>query len=381
MRLSEHQLMLRDTARKLMARHASPATVRALDSAQAYPYELYQAWVDAGLLALPFPEAHGGLGGDVLDVAVVGMEIAYVSADFFMAYANGVFCGLNILRKGTDAQRAHWLPRLMRGETRMAIAISEPDAGSDAGAMRTSAVPDGESWVINGQKLWITGAGARDALLNVYVRTDRQADHRKGTSLFLVENNTAGIETRKLDMLGRRCTGTYEVFFRDVRVSSDCVVGGVAGGWSCILAGLQIERVVAAAGNCGAAQAVVDIATAYAADRRQFGRPIGSNQAISHMLADMQTEVAAARALMWEAAGCVAQGETALREISMAKLFSSETYARVANMGMQVMGGAGYSMEFDMQRHFRDARAATIAAGTSQMQRTIIAGSMGLKEH
>ena len=145
------------------------------------------------------------------------------------------------------------------------------------------------------------------------------------------------------------------------------------------MSGLQVERVTSAAGNVGAAQGVVDLAVQYAKDRKQFGRPIGSNQAIAHMLADMQTEVEAARTLMWRAAWMVSNGETALREISMAKLFASEAYVKVASQAMQVFGGFGYSEEFDMERHFRDSRAATIAAGTSQIQRNLIANLMGLK--
>ena len=198
-------------------------------------------------------------------------------------------------------------------------------------------------------------------------------------SLFLVENTTPGLEIRKLEMLGRRCVGTYELFFNDVRVPADQLIGGENKGWECVLSGLQIERLCSAAGNCGAAQAAVDLALEYAKERKQFGRPIGTNQAIAHMLADMQTEVDAARTLTWRAAWMVASGRDALREISMAKLMSSETYVKVANQGMQILGGYGYNMEFDMQRHYRDARSATVAAGSSQMQRNVIAGLMGLK--
>jgi alkylation response protein AidB-like acyl-CoA dehydrogenase len=198
-------------------------------------------------------------------------------------------------------------------------------------------------------------------------------------SLFLVDNDTPGIELRKLDMLGRYCTGTYEIFFRDVRVSADRLIGGENKGWDCILSGLQVERVVAAAADVGSAEGCVEMALAYAKERKQFGRPIGTFQAIAHMLADMATEVAAARALMYQCAAMVDQGEDALKEITMAKLFASEAYAKVANLGMQIFGGYGYNKEFDMQRHFRDARVATVAAGTSQIQRNLIAGLMGLK--
>jgi alkylation response protein AidB-like acyl-CoA dehydrogenase len=245
--------------------------------------------------------------------------------------------------------------------------------------MRTTARRDGDHYVINGQKLWSSGAGAKGCVINAYVKTDTKAHYRQGMSLFLVDNTALGLELRKLDMLGRRCTGTYEIFFNDVRVPVDRLIGGEHGGWDCLMSGLQVERVCSAAGNCGAAQAVVDLALAYAKERKQFGRPIGSFQAIAHMLADMATEVEAARTLMWRAAWMVASGQDALREISMAKLLSSETYAKVANLGMQILGAYGYTMEFDMQRHFRDSRASTIAAGTSQIQRNLIAGLMGLK--
>jgi alkylation response protein AidB-like acyl-CoA dehydrogenase len=376
---SEQQNILRDSVRKLMDRHAPPDYVRRLDREQAYPDALYAAWIEAGLLRLPFPEEYGGLGGNVLDMVIVAEELARKSADFFMAFGGSVFCGLNILRKASEAQKKHWLPKLLAGEIKFSISMSEPDAGSDVGAIRTSAVRDGDHWVINGQKLWATGAGSKNNVINVYVKTDPKAHYRQGLSLFLVDNTTPGVELRKLDMLGRRCVGTYEIFLKDVRVPADRLVGGENKGWDCVLSGLQVERITSAAGNIGAAQACVDLAIQYAKDRSQFGRPIGTFQAIAHMLADMQTELEAARTLMWRAAWMVAQGQDALREISMAKLFSSETYVKVANLGMQIFGGYGYNMEFDMQRHFRDSRSSTIAAGSSQMQRNLIANLMGLK--
>jgi alkylation response protein AidB-like acyl-CoA dehydrogenase len=259
------------------------------------------------------------------------------------------------------------------------IAISEPDAGSDIGAIRTSARRDGGDWIIRGQKLWATGAGATNNVMNVYVKTDPDAHYRQGLSLFLIPNNASGVDARKLDMLGRRCVVTYEVFLNDVRAPASQLIGGENKGWEVVPSGLQVERVVDAAAACGGSQAVVDLALEYAKERKQFGRPIGTFQAIAHMLADMQTEVDAARTLMWHAAWMVSSRRGALREITMAKLFAGETYAKVANMGMQVLGAYGYNMECDMQRHFRDSRAATIAAGSSQMQRNLLAGLMGLK--
>jgi len=377
---SEEQNILRDSVRKLMDRHAPPDYMRKLDREQAYPYELYDEWVKAGLIKLPFPEEYGGLGGTLVDMTIVAEEISRRSTDLVMAYGGSVFTGLNIVRKGSPEQKKYWLPKLLSGEIKMSISISEPDAGSDVGNIRTTARPDGNShYVLNGQKVWATGAGAKNNFINMYVKTDTTAHYRQGVSLFLIDNKTPGLEIRKLDMLGRRCTGTYEIFLKDVRVPADCLIGGENKGWDVVMSGLQVERVTGAAAACGGAQAVVDLALAYAKERKQFGKPIGANQAIAHMLADMQTEVDATRLLVLRAAWLADNGKEALREITMAKLMAGETYAKVANLGMQIMGGYGYNMEFDMQRHFRDARAATIAGGTSQMQRNLIANLMGLK--
>jgi alkylation response protein AidB-like acyl-CoA dehydrogenase len=376
---TEEQRMLRESVRRMMAKHATPEYIRRLDREQAFPDELYAEWLKMGLFRMPFPEEYGGLGGSVIDMVIIAEELSYKSFDLFTAYGGPVFCGLNILRKGTEEQKRHWIPTMLAGEVKFSISMSEPDAGSDIGAMRTSARRDGEGWMINGQKLWATGAGAKGNVINVYVKTDPSVFYRKGMSLFLVDNTAPGVELRKMNMLGRRCTGTYEIFFTDVRVPPERLVGGENNGWQVVLSGLQVERITSTAGYIGGMQAILDLALEYAKERKQFGRPIGTNQVIAHMLADMQTELEASRLLMWRAAWLLASGKDALKEISMAKLFASETYAKLANLGMQIMGAYGYNMEFDMQRHFRDARSATIGAGTSQMQRNLIAGLMGLK--
>jgi alkylation response protein AidB-like acyl-CoA dehydrogenase len=376
---TDEQRMLRDSVRKLLQKHATPDYVRKHDRERTYPEELFQAWAEAGLLGLPFPEEYGGSGGSLMDMVIVAEEIAQVSADLVMAYTGGIFCGLNVLRKASEEQKRYWLPKFLAGEIKFSISMSEPDAGSDIGAMRTTAVKDGNEWVIDGTKIWASTAGAKNNVICLYVKTDTKAHYRQGMSLFLVDNDTPGLTLRKLDMLGRRATGTYELTFDKVRVPPDRLVGGENKGWDCVMSGLQVERATSSAGNVGAAQGVIDLALQYAKDRKQFGRPIGANQAIAHMLADMQTEVEAARTLMWRAAWMVSSGQDALREITMAKLFTSEAYVKVANQAMQILGGMGYSEEFDMARHYRDARASTIAAGTSQIQRNLIANLMGLK--
>lgn len=376
---TDEQRMLQDSVRRVMDDLATPEYIRACDREQAFPDKLYQAWVKLGLLRLPFPEAYGGMGGNVIDMAILAEAISYKSFDFFTALGASLFCGLNLLAKGSEAQKAQWLPKLLAGEIKFSVAMSEPDAGSDMGAMRTRAERDGDDWLIDGHKLWATSAGTVDNVIQMYVKTDLKAHYRQGMSLLLVDNRTPGLELRKLDMLGRRCTGTYEIHCHQVRVPGDCLVGGENNGWQVVLAGLQMERVTVTAGYIGGMQAVLDQALQYAKDRKQFGRPIGANQAIAHLLADMQTDLEVARTMMWRAAWLLSSGADALKEISIAKLFASEAYVRMTNSAMQILGAYGYCMEFDMQRHFRDARSVTIGAGTSQMQRNLIASRMGLK--
>ncbi len=362
---TEEQRMLRDSVRKLLQKHAPPEYVRKHDRERTYPEELFRAWAEAGLLGLPFPEEYGGSGGSLMDMVIVAEEIARVSADLVMAYTGGIFCGLNVLRKASEEQKRYWLPKFLAGEIKFSISMSEPDAGSDIGAMRTTAVKDGNEWVIDGTKIWASTAGAKNNVICLYVKTDTKAHYRQGMSLFLVDNDTPGLTLRKLDMLGRRATGTYELTFDKVRVPPDRLVGGENKGWDCVMSGLQVERATSSAGNVGAAQGVIDLALQYAKDRKQFGRPIGANQAIAHMLADMQTEVEAARTLMWRAAWMVSSGQDALREITMAKLFTSETYVKVANQAMQVLRRHG------LQRGVRHGAALSRRARLDHRRRHV----------
>lgn len=378
--LSEEQIMLQDSVRKMTARVATPQYCRETLKAKAFPHALYDAFVDAGFMGLPFPEEYGGVGGSLIDTAIVQMEINKVSADLAMMMGGATFCGLNILRMGTEAQKQKWLPRLISGEIKLSIGLSEPDAGSDLTAIRTSAVCEGDEWVINGLKTWQSGAGVPGNVINLYVRTDPAAHYRNAMSLIMVPNDTPGVTCRKLDLLGHYCTGTYEVSFDNVRVPFENLIGEVNKGWDCLLSGVTEERAVVSACDVGAATAVVEMAIEYAKERRQFGRPIGTNQAIAHMLADMKAEVSAARALMWNAVWA-AEHKTpdALELVTMAKMFAAETYVKVSSQAMQIFGGNGYSTEYPVERHYRDSRIHTVAAGSSQMLRNLVAGLNGLK--
>ena len=376
---TDEQTMLQDTARKLMERHAPRDYLRRIDRDAEYPYALYDAFVEAGLLRMPFSEEYGGLGGDVIDLAIIAQELSRKSYDGFTAWATVVFTAMTLVKFGSQEQKSRLIPDVLSGKIRMSVSITEPGACSDVGAIKTSARRDGNIWIVNGQKVFSTAAGAKDNIIHLYAKTDAAARAQDGISLFLVPNDLPGLICRKLDMLGRRGTGTYEVFFDDVRLPEDSLVGEVNRGWNYLLGGLQLERLTTTAGYCGAMQGVIDLALNYAKERKQFGRPIGEFQAIGHMLADMQTDADAGSLLMWRAAEKLKSGENALHEVSTAKLFCSEAYIRLANMGMQILGAYGYTLEYEMQQHFRDARSTTIGAGSSQMQRNIIAGLMGLK--
>ena len=376
---SEEQRAYLDSLRRVMGRLATPDYLSRIDSEATYPYEIYDAWIDLGLFRIGFPEAYGGIGGDLSDLLLISQELAWWSYDVYTAYSVPLYTAMTLLKIGSEAQKQEFLPALLDGRLRLSTSISEPSAGSDVGALKTRAKRVDGGWVINGQKLWNTAAGAKNNVLQVLARTDVDVSPRKGMSMFLVPNDTPGVECRKLDMLGRRATGTYEVFFTDVFVPDHRLLGGEGAGWNGLLACLQTERLLTSAGYVGSAQKVVDLSVGYAKERQQFGRPIGEFQVIAHMLADMATDVDAARLLVERAAATLMAGKDAARQVAMAKLFGSETYARAANQGMQVFGAYGYSMEYEIQRHFRDSRSTTVGAGSSQMQRNAIAATLGLK--
>ncbi len=367
-----------DSVHRAMRQILTQDYLQHIDRDGVYPEQAYQAWIALGLTGLGVPAEYGGSGGSIADLASVSEALAYWSYDVSTAYTVPMFCAQTLLVCGTEAQKQAFLPKLVQGTLRMSVCISEAEAGSDVSAIATRAIRQNDEWVLDGQKLWATGAGAPDNLILVYARTADGVPAKQGLSVFMVENSRPGVTCRKLDMLGRRATGSFEVTFDQVRLPTERLLGALHGGWDCLLAGLEAERVLTSAGYVGSSQRVVDLACEHARDRRQFGRPIGTNQAISHMLADMQTDVEAARLLARQAAQRVADGYDSLREVSMAKLFGSEAYVRVANQGMQVMGAMGYSMAHEMQRHFRDSRSTTIGAGSSQMQRNTIAATMGL---
>ncbi|MBI2861794.1 MAG: acyl-CoA/acyl-ACP dehydrogenase [Chloroflexi bacterium] len=353
--------------------------VRELDEEERYPYELYAKWVKAGWFALPYPAEYGGRNGTATDLMILAEEIAYFGGyDMGGAYVTPVFCGLNLVRHGTEEQKAYFLPKLIKGEVRFCISMTEPGAGSDSANISTSAVPDGDDYVLNGQKVFTTAADVEGAVLHLTARTDRTVPKHRGMTVFIVDVQLPGMEVRRLRTLGRRIVGTCEVFLRDVRVPKTRVMGGLNQGWQTLMSNMELERMCCCACYVGNMQVALDEALAYAKERKQFGQPIGRFQAISHMLADMLTDVEGARLLTYRAASMIDHGIPCVKEVSMAKLFGAEAFLRIAGQGMQIMGGQGYLVENNMERHFREARGCTITAGTSQVQRNIIARFAGL---
>jgi acyl-CoA dehydrogenase len=374
--LTDEQVMWKAQVDRLMEKEIGREYIRHCDINREYPYKGYDAIVKQDWLRLLIPEDHGGLGGTIFDYALLCEGVARYGFDFATAFMVSTFTAMNIVKFGTDAQKAKYLEPFMRGDIRFSISISEPQAGSDAASTRTRAIADGDDFLLRGQKLWCSGAAAKNVVIAMLVRSDPDTKKHLGLSVFLVPNDSAGLDIRKLPTMARRATGTTEIFVDDVRVTRAQLLGELGQGWSIISDHLELERVAVSAGYVGNAQQAVDDALRYAHERIQFDKPIFDFQVIRHMLADMQTRVDAARLLVYRAADLASRGIPCSREVSMGKLYASETLQEVTRCGMQILGGHSMLPESDMERYFREGMQSTIGGGTSQIQRTIIARSM-----
>lgn len=377
--LSEEQQQWRNEVFRFMEKEVGCDYVLRCDTAREYPYEAYEKVAKAGWLRLLIPEEQGGDGGGIFDYALMCEGLARYGFDFATAFMVSTFTAMNIVKFGTKQQQEKYLPAFMRGDIRFSISISEPSTGSDAASTRTRAVQNEGGWVITGQKLWCSGAAARNVVIAMLVRTDPDAPKHRGLTVFLLPNDTSGVDIRKLPTMARRATGTTEIFLEGAVVPPESVLGNPGGGWPIITDHLELERIAVAAAYVGNAQQAVSDALKYAHERIQFDRPIFEFQAIKHMLADMQTSVDAARLLVYRAADMASRHEPCIREVSMAKLFSSETLQTVTRQGMQILGGHSMLPESNMERYFREGMQATIGGGTSQIQRNIIAKSMSVR--
>ena len=353
--LTTEQEMWKETVSRFMDEEIGKEYIRRCDGAREYPYEGYAKIAAAGWLRTLIPEEFGGDGGDIFSYALMCEGLG---------------------KYGSDEQKTRYLGPFMEGKVRFSISISEPSVGSDAASVRTRGRAEGGDYVLNGQKLWCSGAAADNVVIAMLVRTESDAPKHQGLSVFLIPNQTPGLEIRRLPTLARRATGTTEIFLDDCRVPASAILGRPGGGWGIITEHLELERIAVCAGYVGNAQSVVDAALGHAHQRVQFDRPIFEFQSIKHLLADMQTQVDAARLLVYRAAAMAAEGRPCGREVAMAKLFASETLQTVSRHGMQVLAGHDMLPEADMERYFREGMQSTIGGGTSQIQRTIIAKSM-----
>jgi alkylation response protein AidB-like acyl-CoA dehydrogenase len=370
--LGEEQRVMRDSLRQFLRRECPIEYVRQCDEAERFPHELYGKLAREGWLGLPVAEEYGGTGGSCTDLAVFLEEFAaHFEAGANIYYTTIVIAADAIAHFGTEQQKRDLLPRLARGEIRFAFSLSEPHSGSDAASLRTQAVRDGDEWVINGQKMFCSCAQEADYIL-LMARTDKEAPKHEGISMILLDPKAKGVEIRKLRKLGLRPMDINEIFLTDVRVPVADVIGEVNRGWRNALKTLDYERCCLSAVNVGAAQSCLDKVLAYTKEREQFGQKIASFQLSRAKLADMEMEIDAARLLLYRSAALVDRGIPNNKESAIANLYSSETYVRAALNGMRLMGGWGYLMEFDMQRHFRDSKLAEIGGGTSEILRIVI---------
>jgi len=371
-RLTDEQQLLRQTVREFAEAEIRPH-VREWDDAQHFPSELVPKLAALGLMGVQFPEVYGGAAMSAIDYCLCIEELARVdpSVSLSVAAHNGLGPA-HIAMFGTEAQKQKWLVPLARGEKLGAWALTEPNAGSDAAATRTTATREGECWVLNGAKTFITHGAGADVMV-VMALTDR-ARGAKGISAFVVERGTPGfLAGRKEDKLGMRASETTEVRFEQCRIPIDHLLGEEGQGFINALQVLDAGRIGIAALSVGLAQGAFEAARSYALARRQFGQAIASFQAIQWKLADVATRIEAARLLTYRAAYLKDRGRRTTLESAMAKLYASETAVRAAEESVQIHGGYGFVKDYPAEKYFRDVKLTTIGEGTSEIQRLVIA--------
>ena len=371
--LTPEQEELRRTLREFFGKEASVAVMAKHDREEVFPTELYAKVAELGLCGICIPEEYGGSQADQISICIVVEEMARAGASLSYAFVPTVtFCAKGIAQFGTEEQKRTLLPEIAAGRMRMAMGLSEPEAGSDLAHLSTRATRDGDDFVVRGQKIFTTGADTADYIF-AFVRTNPDAPAHDGLSVLLIPRESEGVTVRPLPKLAGQGTHTCEVFLDDVRVPAANLVGELDNGIGIIFSLLDAERIVVGAQGTGIAQGALDLAGRYAVERHQFGKPIIDHQAVGHMLADMAIDVEIARWITWHAAWKLEQGLPCSMEASMAKVAGSEAGSRAARNGMQVLGGYSYMVEYGMERFYRETKLNEIAGGTNQIQRNIIA--------
>ncbi len=382
--------MVRDMTRDFVNQHITPADVRRWERDGHHPDDIYAKMAGQGILGSSFPQEYGGAGLDAIAYALLTEELAKGCSSLRTSISvHGSLCGTTLKYHASEEQKARWLPDMAAGKKLGAWALTEPGSGSDAAGMTTTARRDGEAYVLNGQKAWISNGGIADHVI-VYAKTDPDAGH-KGISCFLVDKGTSGFEVvaeETNNKLGLRSSPTATLAFEDCRVPVENRIGEEGTGWKNAMFVLNHGRLSVAAGGVGIAQAAYEASIDYVQQREAFGKPIGSYQLVQAMLAEMDVNIQAARLLVWEAARkreAYDAGDCSYKEwmlaVSRAKLFAAEMSLKVCEDAIQVHGANGYTDEFPVERYWRDAKVLGIYEGTNQIQRLIIARAVtGLKD-
>ncbi|WP_346200313.1 acyl-CoA dehydrogenase family protein [Caldifermentibacillus hisashii] len=375
--LTKEQLMIRDMVRDFVEKEVKPYA-RELDETHSFRLDTFQKMGKLGLMGIPFPEKYGGSGGDTISYVIAVEEIGKACGGTGLSYAAAVSLGASpIYNFGTEEQKQEWLVPMAQGKALGSFGLTEPNAGSDAGGTRTKAVLDGDEYVINGEKCWITNASyARQVIITAV--TGEREDGKKIITALIVPTDAPGMAiTSDYQKMGVRASNTSQIVLENVRVPKENVLGDPQRGFSQFLNTLDGGRISIAALSVGIAQAAFEKALAYAKERVQFGRSISKFQAIQFKLADMAMEIELARNMLYKAAWLKDNNKPFSKEAAYAKLFASEMGFRVCNQAIQIHGGYGYMAEYDVERHLRDIKLMEIGEGTSEIQRVVISRLIG----
>lgn len=376
--LNEDQKMVREAVLEILESTLPKEEIRRIDEAKEFPEAAYQALAQSGFLGLFFEEEYGGSDGSYADITNFMETLGYHYAGIGQAVMiTSVYAGGHVAKFGSDELKKRIIPGIVDGSIKLSLAMSEPGTGSDVAGLSTKAVKKDRSYVLNGAKVWISGAHVADYIV-VIAKTDPNAERHQGLTTFLVDVKSPGVTINPLQMLGRRTTHANEVIFEDVVIPEENRIGEEGRTWKNLmkcLAGERLGLAAIAAGNC---YRVTEDARTYAQERVQFDQPISSFQVIQHKLVDMWLLSEQSRQSVYRVAELLDAGELAIEETSAAKIIATENNFEVSDIGLQVYGGSGYAMEYDMQMYFRDSRVGPIGGGTNEIQRNVLAKRMGL---
>jgi acyl-CoA dehydrogenase len=371
LQFTEEQLMMRKMVQDFAKKEVAPF-VSKMEEEEEFPHELIQKMGELGLMGIPIPTEYGGAGMDFVSYIIAIHELAKESAALSVILAVHTSVGTNpILYFGTEEQKQKYIPKLATGEFLGAFALTEPSAGSDAASMKTRAVKEGDEYILNGSKIFITNGGVADTFI-VFAKTNPDLGP-KGVSAFIVEKDTPGLIIGKNEKkMGLHGSSTVQLTFENCRVPSSQLLGKEGEGFKIAMANLDVGRIGIAAQGLGIAEAALNYAVQYAKERNQFGKPIAHNQGISFKLADMATAVEASKLLTYHAASLKEQGKPCGKEASMAKMYATKTAMKTAIEAVQVFGGYGYTKDYPVERLFRDAKVTEIYEGTNEIQHKVI---------